>query len=137
MIDSLLYAKLKPKVKRSVNMARLENATFEEIVAQTRLELGLNGLEEGDDIAVPTISTVPTATRPGTGLLSFDIDPGISCNYCQKPGHIKGECRKLKRKEERKRNDGQNTKKEYSKCPTCEKTNHPAVLERHRSPPQT
>ena len=35
MIDSLLYAKLPPKLKRSVFMARLENATFEEIVATT------------------------------------------------------------------------------------------------------
>ena len=32
MIDSLLYAKLPQKLKRSVNMARLENATYEEIV---------------------------------------------------------------------------------------------------------
>ena len=31
MIDSLLYAKLPPKLERSVNMARLENATYEEI----------------------------------------------------------------------------------------------------------
>ena len=33
MIDSLLYAKLPPKLKRSVDMARLENGTYEEIVA--------------------------------------------------------------------------------------------------------
>ena len=32
MIDSLLYAKLPRKLKRSVNMARLGNATYEEIV---------------------------------------------------------------------------------------------------------
>ena len=39
MIDSLLYAKLPPKVKRSVNMARLENGTNEEIVAHLEREL--------------------------------------------------------------------------------------------------
>ena len=122
MIDSLLYAKLPPKLKRSVNMARLENATYKEIV--THLEL--NGLEEGDDIPVPTMSTAPTATRSGTGLLSSGIDPGTTYNYCKKPGHVKDDCRKLKRKEEQKRNDGQTTKKEYPKCPTCDKTNHPA-----------
>ena len=33
MIYSLLHAKLPPKLKRSVNMAQLENATYEEIVA--------------------------------------------------------------------------------------------------------
>ena len=126
MIDSLLYAKLPPKLKRSVNMARLENATYEEIVAHLERELELNGLEEGDDIPVPTMSTAPTATRPGTGLLSSGIDPNITCNYCKKPGHVKDDCRKLKRKEEQRRNDGQDTKKEYPKCPTCDKTNHPA-----------
>ena len=98
MIDSLLYAKLPPKLKRSVNMARLENATYEEIVTHLERELELNGLEEGDDIPVPTMSTAPTATRPGTGLLSSGIDPGITCNYCKKPGHTKDDCRKLKRK---------------------------------------
>ena len=126
MIDSLLYAKLPPKLKRSVNMARLENATYEEIVTHLERELELNGLEEGDDIPVPTMSTAPTATRPGTGLLSSGIDPNITCNYCKKPGHIKDDCRKLKRKEEQRRNEGQDTKKEYPKCPTCDKTNHPA-----------
>ena len=126
VIDSLLYAKLPPKLKRSVNMARLENATYEEIVTHLERVLELNGLEEGDDIHVPTMSTAPTATRPGTGLLSSGIDPNITCNYCKKPGHVKDDCRKLKRKEEQKRNGGQDTKKEYPKCPTCDKTNHPA-----------
>ena len=126
MIDSLLYAKLPPKLKRSVNMARLENATYEEIVTHLERELELNGLEEGDDIPVPTMSTAPTAKRPGTGLLSSGIDPNVTCNYCKKLGHVKDDCRKLKRKEEQRRNDGQDTKKEYPKCPTCDKTNHPA-----------
>ena len=39
MIDSLLYAKLPPKLKRSVNMARLENGTYEEIVAHWKENL--------------------------------------------------------------------------------------------------
>ena len=112
MFDSLLYAKLPPKLKRSVNMARLENATYEEIVTHLERELELNGLEEGDDIPVPTMSTAHTATRPGTGLLSSGIDPNITCNYCKKPGHVKDDCRKLKRKEEQRRNEGQDTKKE-------------------------
>ena len=66
MIDSLLYAKSPPKLKRSVNMARLENATYKEIVAHLERDLELNGLEDGDNIPVPTMSTAPTATRPGT-----------------------------------------------------------------------
>ena len=82
-IDSLLYAQLPPKLKRAVNMARLENATCEEIVTHLETELELNGLEEGDDNPLATMSTAPTATRPGTELLSSGIDPGINCNHCQ------------------------------------------------------
>ena len=126
MIESLLYAKLPPTLKRSVNMARLENASCEEIVTHLERELELNGLEGGDDITVPTMSTAPTATRLGTGLLSSGIDPNVTCNYCKKPGHVKDDCRILKRKEEQRRNTGQDNKKEYPKCPTCDKTNHPA-----------
>ena len=124
MIDSLLYAKLPPKLKRSVNMARLENASYEEIVTHLERELGLNGLEGGDDIPVPTMSTAPTATRPGTGLLSSGIDPniGYDLQLLQKTRP----CRKLTRKEEQRRNEGQDTKKGYPNCPTCGKTNHPA-----------
>ena len=99
-------------------MARLENATYEDFVTHLERELELNGLEEGDDIHVPTMSTAPTATRPGTGLFSSGVDPNITCNYCKKPGHVKADCRKLKRKEEQRRNDGRDTKKEYPKCPT-------------------
>ena len=107
-------------------MAILENATYEEIVTRLERELELNGLEEGDNFPVPTKSTAPTATRPGTGLLSSGIDPNGTCNYCKKPGHVKDDSQKRKRKVEQRRNDGQDTKKEYPKCPTCDKTNHPA-----------
>ena len=99
-------------------MARLENANIEEIVKHLERELQLNGLEEGNDIHVPTMSTAPTVTRPGTGILSSGIDPNFTCNYCKKPGHVKDDCRKPKRKEEQRRNEGQDTKKEYPKYPT-------------------
>ena len=39
MIDSLLYAKLPPKLKQIVNMARLENGTYEEKVAHLERKL--------------------------------------------------------------------------------------------------
>ena len=109
-------------------MARLENASYEEIITHFEREIELNGLEGGDDIPFPTLSTAPTATRAGTGLNSSGIDPSVTCNYCKKPGHVKDDCRKLKRKEEQRRNDGQDTKKEYPKGPTCDKSNHPAEL---------
>ena len=84
MTDSLRNAKLSPKLKRSVKMARLENAPIEAIVTHLERELELNGLGEGDDIHVPTMSTAPTVTRQGTGLLSCGIDPNVTCKYCKK-----------------------------------------------------
>ena len=102
------------KIKRSVNIARMEIASDEDL------------LEGGDEIPVPTMSTAPPATRPGTGLLSSGIDPNATSKCVKNPGHVQDDCRKLKRKEEQKRNDGKDTKKKHPKCPTCDKTNHPA-----------
>ena len=64
-------------------MARVENATYEEIVSSLEKELELNGHKEGDDFPVPTMSTVPTVTRPGFELLSSGIDPGTTWNSCK------------------------------------------------------
>ena len=50
MIDSLLYAKLPPKLKRSFNMARLENGSSDEIVANLESELEFKALEELDGL---------------------------------------------------------------------------------------
>ena len=57
MIDSLLYAKLPPKLKRSVNMAGLENGSYDEIVDHLEKELVLNALEESDDLPIATMTS--------------------------------------------------------------------------------
>ena len=82
MIDSLLYAKLPPKLKRSVNMARLENGTYEEIVAHLERELELNALEESDDLPIATMDSASTSNR---SLLSAGIDTNkeAQCAYCK------------------------------------------------------
>ena len=80
MIDSLLYAKLPSKLKRSVNMARLENGSYDEIVAHLERELELNALEESDDLPMVTMisSTTKSKTPLSTGQMS-----DITCNYCK------------------------------------------------------
>ena len=45
------------------------------------------------------------------------LNQGYPETIAKKSGHTNAECRKLKRKEEQKRNDGQNTKKRVSKTP--------------------
>ena len=44
------------KLKRSVNMARPENGTYEEIVTHQEREVELNVLEESDDLPMATMA---------------------------------------------------------------------------------
>ena len=105
MIDTPLYAKLPPTLKRSVDMARLKNATYDKIDMHLERKFELNELGEGEDVPVSTKSTAPATSCPGCGLLSSGKDQWTDCNYCKKPGHIKDNCRTLQRKEEAKRKD--------------------------------
>ena len=63
MIDNLLYAKPPPKPKTSVNMARLENLTYEEIVAHLEKQLKLNALEGSDDMPMATMASASDKTQ--------------------------------------------------------------------------
>ena len=123
MIDSLLYAKLPQKIKRSVNMASLENSSYDEIVAHLETELELNALEESDNLPMATMtsSSSKTKTPLSTGQMS-----DITCNYCKEKGHMVKDCEKLKKKKEKDAQQGKSTeKKTYPKCGTCGKKNHP------------
>ena len=59
MIDNLLYAKLPPHLKRSLNLAYLENGTYDHIFAHLKRELELSGLENDGELAIPTMTAVP------------------------------------------------------------------------------
>ena len=123
MIDSLLYAKLPPKLKRSVNMARLENGSYDEIVAHLERELELNALEESDDLPMATMTS--SSTKPKTPLSTGQLFD-ITCNYCKEKGHMVKDCEKLKKKKEKDAQQGKSTqKKTYPECGTCGKKNHP------------
>ena len=126
MIDSLLYAKLPPKLKRSVNMARLENGTYEEIVAHLERELELNALGESDDLPIATMASSSNKSR---NLLPNGIDTNKNnqCSYCKAEDHFWKNCPKLKKKKESEAKDGKKPQRQtYPECPTCSKTNHPA-----------
>ena len=125
MIDSLLYAKLPPKLKRSVNMARLENGTYEEIVAHLERELELNALEESDDLPMATMASASTSNN---NLLSNGINTNkdAQCSYCKATGHFYKSCPKLKKKKELEDKNGKKPQRPtYPECPTCGKKNHP------------
>ena len=121
LIDSLLYAKLPPKLKRSVNMARLENGTYEEIVAHLERELELNALEESDDLPMATMALASTSH---SHLLSNGINTNkdAQCSYCKATGHYYKSCPKLKEKKEMEEKDGKKSQRPtYPPYDTCGK----------------
>ena len=88
MIDSLLYAKLPPHLKRSLNLAHLENGTYDQIVAHLERELELSGLENDGELTIPTMTTVPLNDNQQN-----TEQTKVVCHYCKKPGHVIRECR--------------------------------------------
>ena len=124
MIDSLLYAKLPPKLKQSVNMARLENGTYEEIVAHLERELELIALEESDDLPMATMASASTNQ---INLLSNGINTNkdAQCSYFKATGHYYKSCPKLKKKKEMEEKDSEKPQRPtYPPCDTCGKKNH-------------
>ena len=123
-VDSLLYAKLPPKLKRSVNMARLETRTYEEIVAHLGEELELNALEESDDLPMATMASASTSNN---NLLSNGINTNkdAQCSYCKDTGHYYKSCPKLKKKKEMEDKNGKKPRPTYPPCDKCGKKNHP------------
>ena len=126
MTDSLLYAKLPPHLKRSLNLAYLENGTHDQIVAHLEQELELSGLENDGELTIPTMTAVlPNDNQQNTEQTK------VVCDYCKKPGHVIRECPKRMRKEQEQRNDPStqkmkpSTSKSYAPCPHCQRTNHP------------
>ena len=58
LIDSLLYAKLPLHLKRSLNLAYLENGTYDQLVAHLERELELSGLENVGELTIRTTTAV-------------------------------------------------------------------------------
>ena len=126
MIDSLLYAKLPAHLKRSLNLAYLENGTYDQIIAHLERELELSGLENDGEMTIPTMTAVP----PNDNQQNTE-QTKVVCHYCKKPGHVIRDCRKKMRKEQEQRNDPSNqnikpsTSKSFPPCPHCQRRNHP------------
>ena len=56
IIDQFIYAKMPPRLKKSINQAHLENGTYEQIVPHLEKELELNSLEYPDETQMNTVT---------------------------------------------------------------------------------
>ena len=115
MIESLIYAKMPPHLKKSINQAYLENGTYVQIVKHLEKEMELNGFEADE----PLVKTQMTAVKQQTNTQNTKTPPQNTktktktpntvpnntlqdnqCRYCKDEGHIAKECPKLKEKTE-------------------------------------
>ena len=110
IIESLLYAKLPPHLKRSINQAYLENGTYEQIVRHLERGMELNGLEL-DDTGIQTQMTAinkqaedkPTQQKTATTKKMQQTPKTVpnntlqddKCRYCKNTGHKAADCAKL------------------------------------------
>ena len=107
MIDSLLYAKLPPHLKTSLNLTYLEKGTHDPIGSHLERELELSGVEKYGEQTTPTRKAVPPNDNQQNTAQTKMV-----CQYCKKPGHVVSECRKRMKEEQGQRNNPsiQNTK---------------------------
>ena len=109
MIENLLYAKMPPHLKKSINQAYLENGSYEQIVKHLEREMELNGLEADE----PSVKTQMTVTKKGQKTdkptKKQNENPKTQtpktvpnktlkndqCRYCKEAGHMMADCPKL------------------------------------------
>ena len=96
IIEQLIYAKMPPHLKKSINQAHLENGTYEQIVSHLGKELEQNGLEAPDEMPINLV----TQQAPQQN----SEKPKPTCHHCKKPSHYQNQCRQLKREKGQTRN---------------------------------
>ena len=130
MIENLLYAKMPPHLKKSVNQAFLENGNYDQIVKHLEKEMELNGLEADE----PLVKTQMTVTKKEQNTEKFNKKPNEKtkkqtpktvpdktlknnqCRYCKEAGHLMADCPKLAKRRKL---------EEYPDAAKCENCNTP------------
>ena len=56
ILEQIIYTKIPPHLKKSINQAHLANGTYEQIVSHLERELELNGLEAPDEKPINTVT---------------------------------------------------------------------------------
>ena len=132
MIENLLYAKMPPHLKKSINQAYLENGTYSQIVKHLEREMELNGLES-DETLVKTQMTATkkehktdntnkkqtNKTKPQTpkSVPNKTLKDG-QCRYCKEEGHMMTDCLKLAKRRKLQEDP------DADKCENCNTPGH-------------
>ena len=123
IIEQLIYAKMPPHLKKSINLAHLENGTYEQIVSHLESDLELNGLEAPDEMQLNTVMQQDTQQNTEK--------PKPTCHHCKKPGHYRNEGRQLKREKDQAQNNtdsAANNKNNICCAQTNSNPNHKAPV---------
>ena len=133
MIESLIYAKMPPHLKKSINQTYLQNGTYDQIVRHLEREMELIGLEADE----PLVKTQMTAVKQQTNTQNSksvtqntktktktpntvpnNTLQNNQCRYCKEEGHMAKECPKLA-KRQKLDNDP-----DAPRCSHCNTTGH-------------
>ena len=132
MIENLLYAKMPPHLKKSINQAYLENGTYDQIVKHLEREMELNGLE-ADETLVKTQMTATKKeennektnkkqnekTKKQTAKTVPDKTlKNDQCRYCKETGHMMNDCPKLAKRRKLEEDP------DAEKCHNCKTPGH-------------
>ena len=132
MIENLLYAKMPPHLKKSINQAYLENGSYDQIVKHLEREMELNGLEADE----PSVKTQMTATKKEQNAekatkrqnekskaqtpktVPNKTLKNDQCRYCKETGHMMTDCPKLAKRRKLEEDP------DAEKCKNCNTPGH-------------
>ena len=127
-IDKAIYAKMPDHVKKILNRAYLEDKPYNDIVLHLEREMHLNGLGAPDEVTLVPLNKIEpaqTKTEPKPKETTAQTTKKGYCFYCNKFGHYKAECRKMKRDKwmQTRKNKGPSNHSagKPPKCDTCGK----------------
>ena len=127
-IDKAIYAKMPDHVKKILNKAYLEDKPYNDIVLHLEREMRLNGLGAPDEVTLVPLNKVEPAPAKTESKQVDSTTQNVKkgyCFHCNKFGHYKAECRKMKRDKwmQTRKNNGQTNTSAGKpfKCETCGK----------------
>ena len=132
MIENLLYAKMPPHLKKSINQAYLENGTYNQIVKHLEREMELNGLESDESLVKTQMTatkkehktdntnkkqTDKTKSQTPKSVPNKTLKDG-QCRYCKEEGHMMTDCPKLAKRRKLQEDP------DADKCENCNTPGH-------------